>query len=180
MLRLGAETAAPVGSATLVEPGRRTRRRWNGRCEEAAPVGERSAPEDEAQKNGFTDDDLQQTLRRLDTGVIFLWSPHMPLSVSGYDSISAAADRLGLPLVPLLDPMADAGYAATTATAAGIPEVALRPLASIELTFRNLTTHAPSIQLFAGGRLLDAMLPGYRDAEYYGDYIAERLAAPRD
>ncbi len=125
----------------------------------------------------FTDNDLARTMRQLETGVIYLWTPHMPLSISGYRSISAATARLGLALVPLLDPRADPDYAVAAVTEAGMPAAALHPLASIELTFRNLTTHAPSVQIFAGGRLLDAMLPGYRDAEYYAQYITARLAA---
>ena len=126
----------------------------------------------------FTDRDLERTLRRVNRGVLYLWSPHMPLSVSGMRSLESATGQLGIALEPLLDPLADARYAMQTAAAEGLPPAALRPLASVELTFRDLTTHAPSIQVFADGRLVGGMLPGYRDPDYYRTFIERQLGAP--
>jgi hypothetical protein len=101
----------------------------------------------------------------------------MPLSVSGYHAAAAAAERLGVSLVALLDPGADEGYSRRVAREEGIPEESLHPVRSIELAFRDLALHAPSIQVFAEGRLVGPVVPGSRDVA--GFEAAIRRYLPR-
>jgi hypothetical protein len=115
--------------------------------------------------DGWTDAELAERLRKGDTGVILLWSPHLPLSVDAYDLLLGLTREMGIELVVALHPEADAAYARSVALARGMPSSVLRPLAGIELVFRGMTTHAPSVQAFAGGRFLGPVLPGYRDRE---------------
>ena len=110
----------------------------------------------------FTDHALSARLARGDAGVILVWSPHMPLSVDQYEVLVPVTRDLGLALVVVLDPSADPGYARRTARERGLPDAALVPLGGIELTFRGMTTHAPSVQAFADGRLVGPVLYGYR------------------
>lgn len=113
--------------------------------------------------DGFTDDALAERLSRGDTGVILLWSPHMPLSVDAYAVLDALTREMGIALVAILDPAADAAYARSVALERAMPASSLLPLSGIELAFRGMATHAPSIQAFAGGRLEGPVVPGYRD-----------------
>jgi len=111
----------------------------------------------------FTDSDLIARVARGARGVFLLWSPHMPLSVDQHDVLVSVARDLDLAVEVLVDPGADAGYAARVARERKLPATALRPLGGIELAFRGMTTHTPSLQLFAGGRLVGPVLYGYRN-----------------
>jgi hypothetical protein len=86
----------------------------------------------------------------------------MPLSVDQHAVLARVARDLALTVVPLLDPAADPDYAARVARERGLPAEVMRPLASVELGFRGLTTHTPSLQVFSGGRLVGPVLYGYR------------------
>jgi len=127
----------------------------------------------------FTDARLSDRLAEGDTGIILLWSPHMPLSVDEYDELRDVAATLQIALVAVLDPVADPGYARRVARERGLPDAALAPLAGIELAFRGMTTHAPSVQVFAGGRLVGPVLYGYRDRQTARMSIAGVLAGAR-
>jgi hypothetical protein len=143
-------------TAALVEG-----RRFGPECE-AISVGREERPLTE---DGWTDAALAERLRRGDTGVILLWSPHMPLSVDAYDVLLALTREMGIGLVAILDPASDPSYAIEVARKRGMPADALLPLGGIELAFRGMTTHAPSIQVFSKGRLTGPVVPGYRDRE---------------
>jgi hypothetical protein len=98
-------------------------------------------------------------------GVVLLWSPHMPLSVDQHAVLSRVARDLGLAVLPVLDPSADAGYADRVVRERGVPPEATRPLGGIELVFRGMTTHTPALQVFADGALRGPVLYGYRNDE---------------
>jgi len=127
----------------------------------------------------FTDSELIARVARGDRGVFLLWSPHMPLSVDQHAVLATVANELGLIVVPLLDPAADDAYAARVARERALPAEAIRPLGGIELAFRGMTTHTPSLQLFGGGRLVGPVLYGYRNAAALREAL-ERTLGGRD
>jgi hypothetical protein len=124
----------------------------------------------------FDDEALVELMQRTRSGVIYAWSPHMPLSVDAFEHAAAAARDLGVVITAFLDPNADPAYARETASAAGWPADSLRQFRSVELTFRNTTLHAPSILIYAGGRIQGLAVPGYRDRAGYKGVIRSRLA----
>ena len=124
----------------------------------------------------FTDDDVRAMLDAAPQGVVYLWSPHMPLSVDGYRTMSDVARRMGMSFTALRDPMSDAGYAAAVAREAGLPESALRTFTSIELSFRQLNLHAPAVLVFSGGHFDGLAVPGYREAAGFEAAIAGRMS----
>jgi hypothetical protein len=136
------------------------RLRFDEVCAATAHVVATQLPSPDA----FGDSELTTRVARGERGVFLLWSPHMPLSVDQHVVLADVARELGLEVVPLLDPGADAGYAAQVARARNLPASATRPLGGIELAFRGMTTHTPSLQLFAGGRLVGPVHYGYRSA----------------
>jgi hypothetical protein len=115
--------------------------------------------------DAYGDSDLIARLARGDRGVFLLWSPHMPLSVDQHAVLAEVARDLGLAVVPLLDPGADRDYAARTARERGLPAEATRPLGGVELLFRGMATHTPSLQVFADGVLVGPVLFGYRSTD---------------
>ena len=160
-------------SLTRVTPERLSRIRWSAAC---------AASDDERERRpaagpAFTDRDLDALLAAPGRGVIYLWSPHMPLSVDGWAELTRAAASRRLTVEPLLDPQADRGFAAAASAGGRLPPSALRVVDSVELQFRELALHAPSIAVFAGGRLVGPLLRGYRTADEYVDFFDRVLPA---
>lgn len=128
--------------------------------------------------HGFGDSALEQLLARQGSGVIVVWSPHMPLSADAVTALRALTGDAAVELVILLDPFADVEYARRVARERSLPPVSLRPLDSVELIFRGMTTHAPSVQAFRDGLLVGGVLFGYRDADGYRRALAPMLPLP--
>ena len=102
----------------------------------------------------------------------------MPLSVDEHAELQATARALELSVVLALDPLADVTFARRVAAERGLPPGATAPLASIELAPRGMTTHTPSFQLFAAGRLVGPVLYGYRDRATLTAALTAILDAP--
>jgi hypothetical protein len=163
------EVAIERITATRIE-----RLRFDDECVATEFVVDAPVPEPGA----FTDSDLIARVARGGRGVFLLWSPHMPLSVDQHAVLTAVAQELGLEVVLLLDPTADGNYAARVAGERGLPPGATRPLGGIELAMRGITTHTPSLQVFAAGRLVGPVLYGYRGSAALRDAL-ERVIAGR-
>jgi len=153
-------------------PDRLTRIAWSASC----VVAETTRDRPRVPEPRFDDDDLRRLVQGNGRGVIYLWSPHMPLSVDGFRSLRAAADARGLAVHAVLDPAADRAFAAASLTAAGLSATALRVADSVELTFRDLVLHAPSVQVYGGGQLRGSAFPGYHSPEEYGVFLDRVLA----
>lgn len=181
--RLGTWVAVNVDPGSMptlarVDEYGTTRIRFGPGC---APAHSRERAAASAESRGvFGDPDLAALVSDGAAGVIYVWSPHMPLSVDAYHHITRAAKDLSVPLTALLDPAVDPSYARATAKSAAIPDTALRPFRSVELMFRNATVHAPSLLVYAHGRMLGLAVPGYRDAAGYRAVIEHRLESARD
>jgi len=167
---------APTGSVTAsrIDPFETRRVSWMPGCEVEARDEATLLP-DVVDGSVLTDADLETLIASGVSGAIYVWSPHMPLSVDGYGAIRVAAERLGAVLIPVLDPAADRRYAAAAARRAGLPDHALRPFRSVELTLRTMTVHAPTVLLFGDGRFVGPPLPGYREAEAYTAFMDRHL-----
>jgi hypothetical protein len=153
----------PRGEALLerVTAARIEGRRFGPGCE-AVEVDGRDRSVD---ANSWTDAALAEKLREGGAGVILLWSPHLPLSVDAHFLLLDLTREMGIDLVVVLHPEADIAYARSVALERKMHPSVLRPLGGIELVFRGMTTHAPSVQAFAGGRFEGPVIPGYRDRE---------------
>ena len=123
----------------------------------------------------FSDLDVSQTIDDAPEGVIlYLWSPHMPLSVDGYPEVVSAGAAREFVVVPILLPGADHAFAVREADRVGIPAAGLRVAASVELAMRDAYVHAPTIVAVRAGRW-SVTLPGYRNAAGYEDFLDDFL-----
>lgn len=169
--RLGvwvAEAQWPGGARLIrLTPAAASLMEWSPTC--AVTASERPRPAAAAPR--FSDRDLAAAIDRAPRGVIYAWSPHMPLSVDGYRAIAQAAAARGLPVEVVLDPAADRAFAAAEVTRGRLPAAALRVSDSVELLFRDVHVHAPAAQLWAGGRLAGSALPGFHTAAEYGAFL---------
>jgi len=169
------EQTSPTATAlTRVAAGRIERVEWGAAC---VPT-RRSAARPVAAAPAFTDADLAALVESGASGVIYLWSPHLPLSVDGYAQVAAAADRRGVKVEPLLAADADRRFAAEAVASGRLPATALRAADAVELEFRGLALHAPAVLVFAGGRLRGAVLPGYKTADEYSAFFTRVLDLP--
>lgn len=125
----------------------------------------------------FTDDELTR-LASTSAVVVYVWSPHMPLSVDGYSEIREAAEGLEVELVPVLFPASDRAFAAAAVIQGGIPLSGLREARSVELIYRSALVHAPTVIIVSGTRVSQAM-PGYRNAKGYREFLTGFLAGER-
>jgi len=167
------QTSATATTLTRVAADGLDRIEWADGCVPA----HRAEPRARATPPAFTDADLAALVASGASGVIYLWSPHLPLSVDGYTPVAAAAARRGLRVEPVLAAEADRAFAAEAVAAGRLPAAALRAADAVELEFRGLALHAPAVQVFAGGALLGAVLPGYKTEDEYAAFFARVLDA---
>ena len=165
-------TTGTESTLTRVSPDGMVRVRWSSTC---TPTRD-ERPRVPATQPAFTDRDLAALLDRRTRGVLYLWSPHMPLSVDGYAELRRAADAKRLEVVALLDPQSDRGFAAASVTEGRLPPAALTVADSVELQFRELPLHAPAIVAFRDGRLVGPEFRGYRTADEYAAFLDRVLA----
>jgi hypothetical protein len=165
------DRAVDHATLTRVDAASLTRLTWASDCRATTTTRPRPA----APPPAFSDVDLARVLATGGRGVLYLWSPHMPLSVDGYSAVVAAAQARGLTVEPLLDPAADRTFAGTEAAARALPPEALRVADAVELQFRELALHAPSALAYADGRFVGSPLRGFRTAEEYSVYFDREL-----
>lgn len=170
-------TQEPTGALAVVERSPHVDRSWDfgEGCESIPRTGVVGTPLTEvvgAETGTFSDADLGVAIRESAPNpvVVYLWSPHMPLSVDGIGAIlqAGAATRVRVELVQIAH--ADLDFARREATRVGMPPEALRIASSVELLMRDGQLHAPSILIFTEDRA-SPVLPGYRDAEGYAEFI---------
>jgi len=161
------QVTGPDTTLTRVSQDHLVRMQWSATC--APSRDERSRTP--APAPAFTDRDLAALLERRTRGVLYLWSPHMPLSVDGYTELRRAAEAKQLEVVALLDPQSDRRFAAAAVAEGRLPAAALHVADSVELQFRELPLHAPAIVAFRDGRLQATVLRGYRSTEEYGTFL---------
>ena len=124
----------------------------------------------------FTDQTLRSLLQKVPAGILYAWSPGMPLSIERVASIREAGRLLRLPVFYILDPHADRALARRTAEGNGLSAADLRPMESIELFNRGLLQHYPSALVFSRGKIRGTLIPGWKDQNTYVSWVLERMA----
>lgn len=130
---------------------------------------------DDALRDAFTDTTLDSLLQVNTRGMVYVWSPRMPLSVNGLAEARAAAGRLGIAFTAVL--AEDDRDAATTP---GATQDDQRRLESLELVYRNSTIHYPTALFYADGHIIDGVYPGYKNRDTYVQYALRQFAGARD
>ena len=127
-----------------------------------------------ATAHAFTDARLRRLLDTHARGLIYVWSPRMPLSVRGLAEARAAASSLGIAFTAIV---ADADSA--DVAAAGVRARDAQSLAALELVYRNATQHYPNALFYRDGKIVDVAIPGYQRRETYAALAATYLADNR-
>lgn len=114
---------------------------------------------------GFTDRDLAKFVTKNKTGVIYVWSPRMDLSVKGISEMKAAAKKKRLPLLILLDK--DVSSAEKSKLEKSLGKDAVKTVDSFELKMRHAQLHFPAIFVFKNQKILSEVKYGYEKADRY-------------
>lgn len=122
---------------------------------------------------------IEEVARRIEectedcSGVVYLWSERMPLSLLGLDEIASAAGSLGVGVT--LVPTERLHAFASESPGPGEP----RNVIAEELVGSGALAHAPAIVVHSGGRVVGPAILGYKRAEAYEALIRRRLASGR-
>jgi hypothetical protein len=134
-----------------------------------------------AMAHGFSDDALRDLLRRNARGMIYVWSPGMPLSINGLAEARAAAQALRVSFTAVV---ADArpgeidSLRQVPRLSSLISPADTRAMESVELVYRNATVHFPAVVLYRDGAMLDAVIPGYKGRDTYRNLAAAMFDKP--
>lgn len=115
--------------------------------------------------SGFTDKDLAKFVTKNKTGVIYVWSPRMDLSVKGISEIKSAAKEKKLPLLILVDK--DVSPAEKTKLEKSLGKDVVKTVDSFELNMRHAQMHFPAILVFKNQKILSEVKYGYEKADRY-------------
>jgi hypothetical protein len=123
-----------------------------------------------ATSRDFTDARLRDLLHRDSGGMIYVWSPRMPLSIQGIAEARAAARSLGIAFTAVV-------AEADSAELLGVDSSLTHTLGSLELVYRNATIHYPTATFYRDGAIRGSAIPGYHSRETYAAFAREQLEA---
>ena len=124
--------------------------------------------------NGFKDENLKKLLSKNKNGIIYLWSPHMTISVQELSEIFLARKKIKAHFTILLDKNADMNLAKKMVTKLKLPIDYLLKMNSRELEEFGLTIHFPSLVIYKNGKL-KKRIPGYTGVPGIQSMIKEHL-----
>jgi hypothetical protein len=124
-----------------------------------------------AMTHAFTDDRLRSLLERTRDGVIYVWSPGMPLSVLGLNEARAAAESLGIAFTAVV-----AEAQPSELRVLSVDTSYLQTLNSFELVYRDATIHYPTAIFYRSGSLLGSAIPGFKRRDTYVAFARDEFA----
>lgn len=125
------------------------------------------------------DDGLAALMSDGRAGVLYLWSPHKPISVEGLRSMKEATGRTGVRLFAVVEPTSDPRAVERTARRLKLRTDQVLYLDSFELQQRGFRLHFPSLLIFDAGVFASQVRRGYEFPDVYEDYLKTHLAKER-
>lgn len=153
-------------SATTFTAGECAAKVIDSKLESAVPVATTKE-----KLNHYLDADLFSAMKKNSWGVIYVWTPYMPLSVSGLAEIKKALAGTDGELTILLDPRATVGEAEKWIEKGLVQKNELRKAASTEISDRGLGVHFPAVYIYKDGFLANTDYVGFKKSEIYSKWI---------
>ena len=126
-------------------------------------------------RNAFTDDHLQALMKQHGAGIVYAWSPHMPMSIDGIATVRRVAKAMKVEVFMTLDPHASGKAARLSAARMGWSNDSMKRLESVALFRRGMGNHYPVLIVFSKGKLVGPLFPGLKSEGTYTKFIAEQL-----
>lgn len=130
---------------------------------------------DKYMKNAFTDFQLKESLKRNKKGVIYIWSPNMPLSVTGLDYLLKHAKKMGIHVTAIVDPFTHKKAVSSLIETGKVSKKNAKRLESYELIQRGAMTHYPAFFTYKDGFLSRGPKFGYEDDKQTLNFLKERF-----
>lgn len=125
--------------------------------------------------NEFNDMHLKKLVDEKKTGIIYLWSPQMPLSIQGVNNIIKATKQQQLNLTVLLDSNADLAQAKKMQEENKWPTSFLARANSLELEMRNAFIHFPNLLFYSHQKMQMEIAPGLKTIKNYQALLQEHF-----
>jgi len=123
---------------------------------------------------GFVDKDLGDLISKNQYGVIYLWSPHMSLSLYELVELQKYVKSLKVPFTILMDLKADDKFASKILKKYDLPLEYLKRMNSRKLEEFGITVHYPSTVFYKDQKLIKRV-PGYNGKKSFKDLITKYL-----
>lgn len=114
-------------------------------------------------KTAYTDEELQNALSKNKKGIIYIWSPNMPLSVTNLDYLMKHAKKMGVHVTAVVDPATPKEMIKKLVKDGKIKNNQTKPLESFELINRGGLIHFPAFFTYEDGKLSRGPKLGYED-----------------
>ena len=125
----------------------------------------------------FNDKSLFELINSNQSGLIYVWSPYMPLSVEAVANISKAAELNKLPLKILLDGKASMLAAKEWAKKNNsIKPEFLTQVSSRELFNRSMAVHYPILFYYSDKFISNRSYIGHKETEIYDLWIKQEMS----
>lgn len=125
---------------------------------------------------GFTDADLLRLLKSQKQGLIYVWTPTMPLSVEGIEFAKKAAKERKLHLTVLMDAEAEKDHVKTVQEQGRVIASEVTRVASHELYARQVSRHYPVVYMYKDGFLSNRNFPGQKETDVLVAHIDREFA----
>ena len=131
------------------------------------------SPEDIS--NGFNSEKLNHLLASSELGAIYIWSPHMILSVMGIPVVEELCRDLKVPLTIIMDPAARPIITGDVKDTFAIKDEYFVTNEAFALSLLGSELHYPNLILYRDGKLLSGVLFGAKSITTYKNYITQKL-----
>ncbi len=126
-------------------------------------------------KTAYTDENLTRTLKAAKKGLIYMWSPNMPLSITNLHYLSKQAKELGIKLIVTVDPATPKDLIKKYVAEGKIKEEWTQPMESFDLINRGALIHFPAFIPFKDGKPSRGPKLGYEDEVQTMNYLKENV-----
>jgi hypothetical protein len=123
----------------------------------------------------FTDTQLINSLTKNKKGIIYVWSPNMPLSVEGLEYLKRHATKMGVHVTAVVDPNSPKSAIQKLVASGKISKDAMKPLESYELIQRGGLVHFPAFFSYSNGKLSRGPKLGYENDKQTLNYLKEQF-----
>lgn len=154
---------------------------WEKDCQSKAVLKSRHAKDrfqNKEKYEGFKilrDQQLVELINSKKAGLIYVWTPHKPISVDGLKQAKKAAEKLKLPLYSVVDPNSSAESVKQVVKDLKLSFENIFYFNSFELQYRGMRLHYPSLIVFNQGQWASQVRRGYEDAAVYEEYLKSIL-----
>ena len=131
--------------------------------------------ESELEFNSFTKEKLEELLSQSESGVIYIWSPHMLLSVIGIPHIEEICKQLNVHLTVIMDAAASPILVSDVKDVFQVKTSYTRANHADALGLMGSELHYPSLILYRKGELLPKVLFGAKSNTTYQKFIQANL-----